>query len=203
MSTEQAAETPARTGAEPPASRDARERAMWACRQHAAEAAAVREKTSARSREVLETKLEAVANRYWQYYEFSTGTNAKIAGKLRKERPVTALAWAGKIALAVMIAYPGHVAMGEILGYPASYALGFKAYLVTWPIVSVLLLAAELMIITGTVDFRLAGDARDYLYKGYNPGHYDRAYVYRRPDEIGTKRRLAWIFYGSAALLAL
>ncbi|MBM3270929.1 MAG: hypothetical protein FJZ01_25125, partial [Candidatus Sericytochromatia bacterium] len=182
---------------------DARARALQACQDHAAAAAQVKQECRTEPADYLEARLAAEANRFWPHYEFSSGMHEKIREALRRERPVTALAWAGKVLLAVLIAYPGHVAMGEILGYPAFYGMGFKAYLTTWPIVAVLLLAAELLIIRAAVEFRLAGDAHDYLHRGYNPGHYDRGYMYRRPEEATARRRLGWIFYGCAGVLAL
>lgn len=182
---------------------DARARAHWACQEHAHEAAVVLESRSKQGAHVVEARLASVANRYWPYYEFSQGTQEKIGTTLQRERPITALAWAGKVLLALLVAYPGSVAMGEMLGYSASYALGFKAYLTSWPIVTILLLAAELLIITGTVEFRLASDARNYLYRGYNPGHYDRGYLYRRAEEVGGRRKLGWTCWVLGAVLAI
>ena len=191
------------TKAPPAGMADARSRAHWACQEQAHEAAAVLERRGKDTRQVVEARLAGVANRYWPFYEFSQGTHDKIAATLRRERPITALAWAGKVLLALLVAYPGSVAMGEMLGYSANYGLGFKAYLTTWPIVTILLLAAELLLITGTVEFRLATDARNYLYRGYNPGHYDRGYHYRRPEEATGRMRLGWTCWLLAVVLAV
>lgn len=148
-------------------------------------------------------KLKEIANRYWGYYRPSPETRRLVNKKLEHGLPTTCLAWFGKVVLAMIVSYPGHIAMGELAGFQANYSLGFKIYPVSWVIVGVLLLVAELLLIMGVVDLRFSQDASNYFVSGYNPGHYDRGYAYRDYDETRSKLFWAWLFIFFAVGLAL
>lgn len=151
-----------------------------------------------------ERELATIAKRYANHFKMGPDAVKLVQRKIEHGMPLHVFMWVSKIMLAVLVAYPGHIAMGELIGYSANYSLGFKAYLVTWPIVGVLLLAAELLIIYGVVERRLARDAYKYLYHGYDIRHYNRLYSFRPYDsESHDKLTIARNFQIAATILAL